>query len=381
MPRLSRTQEDAKRHIADLSARCLAPEALGRKLLSALHEAIPFDGGRLFGIDPSTLLINRVLAATDSDGWGRLEWFRDIYLALEPLVYLEMPSLMQAGLHAVAFHDRQDTCWGYPREMLGAVAPDDHYRLFHELRSPVGGTLHACFPAGGRWTAALQIYRREAAHAFRPGEVAFLRLIAPTIGAAMHAALARERATTETPIDTPEATGILMLNRDTSIRFSTPAGESWCRIVQDAERHGHGPLPSAVWSAVAGLRVGGNSRPTSVVTAASPAGPVRIEASPSGEDGGIAVVFAPDRSPAPPGVPAHWPLTHQRGRLVSLLIRGHSNRQSGDALTMSENTVEWHLRNTYERLGVRSRTQLLARFFREIYWPGLAACAEGNDSW
>jgi DNA-binding CsgD family transcriptional regulator len=381
MPRLSRIQEDTKRRIADLSARCLTPETLGRKLLSALHDAIPFDGGRLFGIDPSTLLINRVLAATDSDGWARLEWFRDIYLALEPLVYLEMPSLMQAGLHAVAFHDRQEACWGYPREMLDTVAPDDHFRLFHELRSPVGGTLHACIPASGRWTAALQIYRREAAHPFRPGEVAFLRLMAPTIGAALHAAFARERALIAAPTDAPDASGILMLNPDASIRFSTPAGEVWCRLVQDAERHGHGPLPSAVWSAVAGLRTGHSPRPAGVVTAASRVGPVRVEASPSGDDGGIAVVISPDRPPAPPDVPAHWPLTHQQGRLVGLLIRGHSNRRIGDALTMSENTVEWHLRNVYERLGVRSRTQLLARFFRETYWPGLAAGAEGDDSW
>jgi DNA-binding CsgD family transcriptional regulator len=379
MPRLSRIQEDTKRRIVDLSARCLSPETLGRKLLSALHDTIPFDGGRLFGVDPSTLLINRVLAATDSDGWSRLEWFRDIYLAIEPLVYLEMPSLMQAGLHAVAFHDRQETCWGYPREVLGAVAPADHYRLFHELRSPVGGTLHACFPAGGRWTAALQIYRREAARPFRPGEVAFLRLMAPTIGAALHAAFARERGMIETPSEAPEAAGNLMLNPDASIRFSTPAGETWRRLVHDAERHGHDPLPSAVWSAVAGLRAGRNPRPTSVVTAASQAGPVRVEASPSGADGGIAVVISPDRPPTPPKVPAHWPLTRQEGRLVGLLMRGHSNRQIGEALKMSENTVEWHLRNAYDRLGVRSRTQLLARFFRETYWPGLAGAAAYDD--
>lgn len=372
MPRLSRAQEDTRRHIADLAARCLTPEALGQRILDALAIAIPFDGGRLFGIDSGTLLINRVLAATDSDTWARLEWFRDIYLALEPLVYLEMPSLMQAGLHAVAFHDRQETCWGYPPEMLHPVDPEEHYRLFHELRSPVGGTLHACFPAAGRWTAALQIYRREAARPFRPGDVGFLRLIAPAIGAALDAALARERATVDAHTGTPAATGILMLNPDASIRFSTPAGAAWCRIVQDAERHGHSPLPSAVWSVVAGLRAAGAA---STVTAASPAGPVRIEASPSGADGGIAVVLSPERPPAPPEVPAHWPLTHQQSRLVGLLVHGHSNRQIGDALKMSENTVEWHLRNAYERLGVRSRTQLLARFFRETYWPGLAAAA------
>jgi DNA-binding CsgD family transcriptional regulator len=154
----------------------------------------------------------------------------------------------------------------------------------------------------------------------------------------------------------------------------------WCRLVRDAERHGHGPLPSAVWSAVAGLRAGHDPRPSSVVRAASQVGPVRVEASPAGGDGGFAVVISPDRPPTPPAVPAHWQLTHQQSRLVGLLVGGHNNRQIGDALTMSENTVEWHLRTIYERLGVRSRTQLLACFFRETYWPGLATGVDGLDA-
>jgi orotate phosphoribosyltransferase-like protein len=56
-----------------------------------------------------------------------------------------------------------------------------------------------------------------------------------------------------------------------------------------------------------------------------------------------------------------------------LLARGLSNRRIGSVLEMSENTVEWHLRNAYEALGVCSRTQLPARFFRETYLPGVTA--------
>jgi DNA-binding CsgD family transcriptional regulator len=378
MPRLSRAQDETKRRIAIVAARGLPPETLGWKLLNALQSAIPFDGGRLFGIDPSILLINRVLAATASDGWARLEWFRDIYLAAEPLVYLEMPALMQAGLRAVAFHDQQERCWGYPPEMLQAVEPGEHYRLYHDLRSPVGGTLHACFSSGGRWIAALQIYRREATHPFSPGEVAFLHRMAPTIGDALHAALARERAATDSEADTPAASGIVLLTPDAAIHFSTAAGETWCRLVRDADRDGHGPLPSAVWAAIAGLRHGGSGRSVSAITAASPVGPVRVEVSPSGEDGGIAVVLAPATRQAPPDLPVQWSLTHQQRRLVELLVSGRSNRQIGELLRMSENTVEWHLRNVYERLGVSTRTQLLARFFRETYWPDLATDSDGN---
>jgi DNA-binding CsgD family transcriptional regulator len=380
MPRLSRPQTETRRVITDLAARGLAPEALGARLLSALQGAVPFDDGRLFAIDPGTLLVNRVLAATHSDGWARREWFREVYLAAEPLVYLELPALMRAGLHAVAFHDRQETCWGYPRELLDQIEPRDHFRLFHELRSPVGGTLHACFSHAGRWVAALQIYRRDAARPFRPGEVTFVRALAPMIGDALHAAFARECAANHLSTPVPEATGILVLDADLSIRLSTPAAETWCTLVRDAERHGHSPLPGAVWSALAGLRAAEGSRLASTVIAPSPAGRVRVEASRAGPDGAVAVVLSSERPPAPPELPLDWPLTDQQRRIATLLARGLSNRRIGSALEMSENTVEWHLRNAYEALGVRSRTQLLARFFDETFLPNLAVAPDSVGS-
>jgi DNA-binding CsgD family transcriptional regulator/GAF domain-containing protein len=376
MPRLSRIQEQTRRRIIDLTARCLAPEVLGARLLDELRAAIPFDGGRLFGIDPATLLVNRVLAATDSDGWARLEWLREVYLAAEPLVYLELPTLMRAGLHAVAFHDRQDACWGYPRELLDRVEPRDHFRLFHELRSPVGGTLHACFSAAGRWVAALQIYRRDPARPFRAGDVAFLRLLAPAIGNALHGSLARERAVRQQGRAMPEATGVLLLGPDRELEFATPAAEAWLSALYDARRQGQGALPSAVWSAVAALRAGGEWMSRSTVTAWTPAGPVRVEASPGGPDGSVAVVLAPERPPAPPAVPEGWPLTNQQRRIVGLLLRGMSNHQIAATLEASENTVEWHLRAIYDTLGVRSRTQLLARLFQETYEPSLVVATE-----
>ncbi len=137
--------------------------------MAAVQEAVPADGFRLFGVDPGTLLVNRLLAASASDGWARLEWLREVYLAAEPLTYLELPTLMRANLPAVAFHDRQETCWGYPPAALGGISARDHHRLFHELRSPVGGTLLAGFPGNGVWVAALQSYRRDPDRPFRAG--------------------------------------------------------------------------------------------------------------------------------------------------------------------------------------------------------------------
>jgi DNA-binding CsgD family transcriptional regulator len=56
--------------------------------------------------------------------------------------------------------------------------------------------------------------------------------------------------------------------------------------------------------------------------------------------------------------------------VVSLLLRGLSNRQLA-ALHASENTFESHPAHVYDKLGVRSRSQLLALFFAETYRPAL----------
>src|SRR5215218_9440046 len=134
MPRHSKSQDAARRAIVDAAAAGFSATALARRLMHALSRAIPNDGYRLFAVDPGTLLINRLLAASDTDGWARVEWLRDVYLRADELGYIELPVLMQSGLTAVAMHETQETCWGYRPEVLEQVAPVNHRRLFHELR-------------------------------------------------------------------------------------------------------------------------------------------------------------------------------------------------------------------------------------------------------
>ena len=43
-----------------------------------------------------------------------------------------------------------------------------------------------------------------------------------------------------------------------------------------------------------------------------------------------------------------------------LIAAGATNREAGEALFLSDRTVEHHLRNAYRKLGVRSRTELAA---------------------
>mgnify|MGYP002382003261 CR=1 FL=1 len=55
------------------------------------------------------------------------------------------------------------------------------------------------------------------------------------------------------------------------------------------------------------------------------------------------------------------PLTARELEVLRLLAEGLSNKEIAAALSISENTVESHLRSVYGKLDVRSRTEALRR--------------------
>ena len=361
MARLSKTQDRARREIVDLSRRGLPLDRLGKGIVDALSRAIPNDGYRLLGIDPSTLLVNRVIAASDNDGWARAEWLREVYLRSGDLFYVEIHEMMRLGLTAVAMHERQDLCWGFPREVLDRLNPRAHREAFHELRSPIGGTLFGCFASRGRWVAALQFYRRDAGSPFRRTDVAFLRLMCQSIGEALMQAI--RSATLHEASNSPGApgsSGVIVLDLQGRPTFETPAGEAWRRALSDSGDH----LPSAVLAAAASARANGDS---GVVLAHSDLGPVRVEVSDGGQEGSLAVVITPQRIESPPPVPLAWDLTPAEQRVAELALRGLDNAAIASRLFVGEETVRTHLGNVYEKLNIRGRNQLLARYFAATF--------------
>jgi DNA-binding NarL/FixJ family response regulator len=57
-------------------------------------------------------------------------------------------------------------------------------------------------------------------------------------------------------------------------------------------------------------------------------------------------------------------LSERESAVLTLLAEGKSNADIARALRMSENTVKFHLRNLYSKLGVSNRTEAAARYHR-----------------
>ena len=53
------------------------------------------------------------------------------------------------------------------------------------------------------------------------------------------------------------------------------------------------------------------------------------------------------------------PLTEREYDSLKLSLQGHTNKEIGERLFVSENTVKFHLRNIYNKLGVSNRKEAL----------------------
>jgi two-component system NarL family response regulator len=55
--------------------------------------------------------------------------------------------------------------------------------------------------------------------------------------------------------------------------------------------------------------------------------------------------------------PPHSELSLREMEVLELIVKGHSNKEIGDALGISEATVKWHVNMILSRLNVSDRTQ------------------------
>jgi DNA-binding CsgD family transcriptional regulator len=322
-------------------------DALRRPLLHTLQQAVPFDAAFIAAADPDTLLFTRAFAddALVKSGplfldneFGDLpdvNRFVDLARARDPVASLDQVSRGERASSAR---------W---REIMGPLGMGDELRV-------------ACRVDGTVW--GFMCLHRSGATGFSAGDMAVLREVAPHAGEAFRRAAA---IAGDAPVDASAEAVILVAEHIVlAIGGAVEEIETGGPLVVGGQL----PLPlAAVVRRLEAIERGDDCReaaPAAIRMTTRSGTLVAVHAArlhDASGNGTIVLTIAP-AAPAERSsllLAAHG-LTPAQRRVANLVLQGRTTGQIVVALGISAHTVQDHLKVVFDKVGVRSRRELVS---------------------
>ena len=353
-----------------LSARGLDVAGFFEESGRILRGAIAFDGFCSMTVDPATMLLTSHIAhdSVRPEDVSRLAQNEFLDEDVNKFAVLAR-SPRPAGILTEATQQLPERSARY-RDILRPNGFSDELR-FALLEEACWG-----------WVA---LYRREESGRFRDEDAALAASLSQLLAEGVRRAILLAAAPIE---EGPDAPGLVLLGPGGAVEAITSAGEHWLsRLIVTAPAEGE--LPSIVTSvayrallAARGGPAGNGARarvPTSVGTWLVVHGSVIGDPA----EGRTAVILEPARFPEiAPIIVAAYGLTGRERELTQLVLQGLSTAEIARRLHLSEYTVQDHLKAIFEKVGVRSRRELVAQIFFQHYVPRLQTGVQiGGSGW
>jgi DNA-binding CsgD family transcriptional regulator len=216
------------------------------------------------------------------------------------------------------------------------------------------------------------------------GEADLVADLAGIVAAGIRRAILRTAAKADRG---PEPPGLIVLRGDDSIEDMTPAaGRLLCEVFDSTIASGSVPL--TVVSVAQQARRSASGAIDEIAGARLPTrsgGWLRMDASLLDDDrhGRVAVIISAAREPEIASLIAQaYGLSAREREVTGYVLRGGSTQEIAAALHVTPYTVQDHLKSIFEKVGVRSRRELVAQLFMQQCAPRLAAGAPpGADGW
>lgn len=376
MPRVPERVGRRYTEITAFADRGLSAPAGDDQLLALLAEALRADAIALLHTDPDTFLAveGRMRGYAES---AAAAFFRGIYLQRERVSYLDMRA---RGLTVSVLSKYTGGRPEMEPRYLEVYRP---HRLEHELR--------ACLAAGRGYWGALCITRGDDAPDFDRWDRWLLERLSPRLAAALR----RERLRRSARIVGEGDSGRSSTGKDDrlgpanaavivvdpvggSVLFQTSAAPAVFEDLFGRESPATGPLPLALQSLVAAAmgaaRGSAAADPVRDLTLRGRSGrwwtASLLGAAGAGEAGeafgprALAVVLTPARAPdALRAIARAYDLTEREEQVLGLVSRGLTTGEIAARLWVTPYTVQDHLKSVFEKIGVRSRRELMACVF------------------
>jgi DNA-binding CsgD family transcriptional regulator len=247
---------------------------------------------------------------------------------------------------------------------------------YRDLLEPSGipHELRAAFVIRGRVWGAVHIARRDQSGAFTQRDVDALARVAGAIANGIRASLRFDAARRGSGAEPP---GLIVVDADNAVELITPAARPLLDALgSDALAYAEGSLPATVLALASYVRGGAHRAgvESNVVIVPSPSGWITLHAAqPTAGDGRIAIVIEPASGPRSATLRLEINgVTAREREVATLLASGASNGEIAATLVLSPHTVQDHIKSLFEKLGVASRQELVARVFLDEYLPEVA---------
>jgi DNA-binding CsgD family transcriptional regulator len=351
-------EERTRRQIIRLCYASLDARTLRLELLRALQKVVPIDAAFFATLDPVTLLFTD--AVTDPVLQDATFSFLDNeFLAddVNKFVTLARSRTPVRTLEQATARDLEDS----PR--------------YRDILAPraLGDELRAVLRTGSLCWGCLCLHRERESRGFSAAEARFVAHLAPHIAAGLRASLLAGQLASATGSPGP---GLLVLAEDLSVVARTPVAERWLAEMSFDPVSGV-ELPPPIYAVAARLRAlesGHRVEPELMprIRLRTAAGRwLTVHASRMTGPGSQSqtAIFLEEARPveiAPLIMSAHQ-LTPREAEITQLVLQGLSTAEISDKLCISLNTVQDYLKSIFDKVGVRSRRELVAQLFRQHY--------------
>jgi DNA-binding CsgD family transcriptional regulator len=363
----------AARHIDALAAERLPTQQLIEGVAEELRAAMPIDALVMAATDPDTLL---ALGAGVVHGMPPAACAPFWEYEFEVPDFNKFSDLARGPMHAADLHaatggrPQRSARWRELRTLLDADA---------ELR--------ATFTAGGRGWGLLHLNRAGIANGFSAEEVAFAETIAPVVGRALRCSLVSHPARSAAGT----GPGMAIVDAENRLVSATPEALAWFDELESIFRLPDPVLGRDVPSEVTVAAVEARARAAAGATVAATRTRARTDSGvwllihasvlhrADGSVADVAVVIEPAKaSEVAPLIVDAYELTPREVDVTCALARGLSTSEIAAELHLSPYTVQDHLKSVYEKAGVSSRGELVAKMFADHYHDRLADAVHGT---
>ena len=326
-----------------------------------LRSAVPSDGFCVLTLDPATMLPTGEVV---ENGLPPEAMARMAEIEVGEQDFNKFPALAQAPQPAATLSQ--------------ATGGDLDRSLRHrELRQPsgLGDELRAALVAESVAWGALSLLRGSDVPAFTQTEADTVAAVSRELGEGLRRITVRgPRPGAEA--DLREPVGVLVLEPDNSIAMANPTAEAWL-----AETSGSATikrLPGVVNAVASRARAAdADTGAEALARVRTPAGTwlvVHGSALGEGSDARVAVIVEPASTPElAPLAAAAYGLTERERAVTQLVAQGFDTSEIASRLHLSTWTVQDHLKAIFEKTGVRTRGELVARLFFDHHAPRLTA--------